>query len=287
MTRGTVIFVNVDQGDCTIAIDADGGGAVLVDCPAGKEERALAVLETEGADLLRLVVATHSDLDHLGGVFTVASAFPTREVRVNGAPVVCADPDERKRLRAALRAIAGLKHRHVAVGDVKAPDRGVVGALAWCVLAPDQAQLLHAQGIGSPNHASVVIRLEVGNSRFLLAGDADGLSWRGLLDSQADLHADVLLIPHHGGQMQASDTDAAIGEVLRAVGARLAVLSFGRQNHYGHPHESTLAAIEALGLRLAATQPQGPAGPFALPPEWVGTIRCQVTPDGIAVSALT
>jgi len=247
----TLTFVDVGQGDCTVGSD-DSGAAFLIDCPEGASERALHVLRESDADVLELVVATHNDLDHIGGLYAVVTAFPTRTLRINDATVLPSDPKERARLKATLRALSGLQRDGVYLESAKAGDSGAVGEFTWEVLAPDQAQLLYAQGTGNPNHASIVSMLRAHGFKILIAGDADGRSWRNLLSAGSDLSADVLLVPHHGARMQGTANGADISELLSAVDPQLCVLSFG-PNGYGHPASYTLAALVATSACVAST----------------------------------
>ncbi len=264
----SVVFLDVGQGDCTIAVDHAARAGLMIDCPAGKARRALGELAAQSAERLDLVVVTHSDLDHLGGIFPVVTKFPTATIRLNEAAVLPAQPDEKKRLKAALRAISGLRYRNVELEDARRGDAGAVGNITWRVLTPTKAQLLHAQGIANPNHASVVIRLEVGDNRFLIAGDADAASWRRVIDDGQDVRAHVFLFPHHGAELAATQDGAGAEEVLEAVGADVVVLSFGVPNSYGHPHTATLDLIAARTQKMQLT-----------------TARFQVNQTGITLAA--
>jgi competence protein ComEC len=238
----SVWFVDVGQGDCTIAVDESTHEAILIDCPSSAGLSTQATLATAGAQRLRSVFVTHTDLDHLGGIVTVVTGFPTDVVFVNLAPAILADPQDRPKLRAILRSLAALPTRGIDVRPALAGANGYVGAINWTILAPSQAQLFQAQALGSSNHASVVTSIEIESVRFLVTGDAEERRWRQMIDDQFDLRADVFLIPHHGaGLAQALGAD--IAEVLDAVLPRFFVLSVGRTNQYGHPSPQTLREI--------------------------------------------
>lgn len=253
MTDVTVVFLEVGQGDCTIAVDHGTRSAIMIDCPSGKAQRALNELALHGTERLDLVVATHSDLDHLGGIYPVVSKFPTATLRLNEATVLPADPGEKTQLTAALRAISGLRYGQTSLQDARRDDAGIVGQIHWRILTPTKAQLLHAQGSRNPNHASVVLRLEIAGQSLLIAGDADAASWRELIDGGQDLRACVLLFPHHGAELVATPNGAGADEVLDAVGPDVVVLSFGTPNAYGHPHPATLELFNARAQRFLST----------------------------------
>lgn len=246
MTDVVVAFVDVGQGDCVVAVDRCSGDALLVDCPEGRHEQALAALHEHGAHRLQAAFITHQHLDHLGGVYSTVTSFPTSCVRLNPVSHVPADPDERKKLRAALRALHGLLRQNISlVVGVNSGDEGSVGIVQWQVLAPDGSQLLLSQADSKPNHASVVMRLSIGQYRVLLGSDADPDSWMGIIERNRDLKADVFQLPHHGADMTNTSNHLSLSDLLDTVQASYHVISVGSHNSYGHPSASTLAEIRA------------------------------------------
>mgnify|MGYP003340563201 FL=1 len=129
----------------------------------------------------------------------------------------------------------------------RAGDRFVVGDLRLDVLGPDRCW----SGTNSdPNNDSIVLMASVGDRRVLLAADAERDAQAAMLDAGVDLRADVLKVPHHGG-------DTSLDAFLTASGASVAVVSVGQPNDYGHPVASVLAAITATGTRVARTDRSG------------------------------
>lgn len=246
MTDVVVAFLDVGQGDCTIAVDRPTGLGLLIDCPPGRDQQAVSALQAHGATRLQLVIASHQHLDHLGGIYSVAKAFPIEQLRVNMATHVPADPADAKKLRSALRAILGLQRQGVQLMDARAGDSGRVGELKWDILAPDLAQLIHAQSISEVNHASVVTKLTVDEFRILVSADADADSWEAIRLRGADLGADILQIPHHGASMSTSSNGFTLVDLLEGVGANLHVISVASNNRYGHPSLQTLQSIRTL-----------------------------------------
>jgi competence protein ComEC len=94
------------------------------------------------------------------------------------------------------------------------------------------------------------VRLEVDGVRFLLTGDLEPPAQRALVRSGADLRADVLKVPHHGSRNQ----DPTF---LEASEARVALVSAGVANPYGHPAPSLLDLLAAQGTRWWRTDLQG------------------------------
>jgi competence protein ComEC len=121
------------------------------------------------------------------------------------------------------------------------------------------------------NSNSLVFRLEYGSFRMLFTGDAGAETEARLLASGADLHATVLKVGHHGS---AYGTTPAF---VRAVAPRIAIVSVGRNNLFGHPSPLTLATLGAAGVRTYRTDRDGAvtvstdgthfdAAPFIAPP---------------------
>jgi competence protein ComEC len=90
----------------------------------------------------------------------------------------------------------------------------------------------------------------VAGVRVLLSGDVEPPGQEAIVAAGADLHADVLKVPHHGSSRQ----DQAF---LAATHARLAIASAGVDNDYGHPAPGTVARLRALGMQVLATNEHG------------------------------
>jgi competence protein ComEC len=101
-----------------------------------------------------------------------------------------------------------------------------------------------------PNNSSVVLRATVAGVRILLPGDAEVEAQDDLLAAGTDLRADILKVPHHGSAF----SDASF---LGAVHARVALISVGRHNDYGHPSPLLLAELTRLGLPVGRTDRDG------------------------------
>ena len=134
--------------------------------------------------------------------------------------------------------------------EVRSPPVGTrldVGAVHLDVLGPPSA--FHGTR-SDPNNSSLVLRAVVDGVRIMLPGDAEVEAQQALLDSGADLRADVLKVPHHGSAY----SDPAF---LAAVHARLAVVSVGLHNDYGHPSPVLLTEMARLGVPLLRTDQDG------------------------------
>jgi competence protein ComEC len=228
-SRLTLHFLAVGQGDAAllrtprghwIAVDA---GPRTPGYDAGRR-RVVPFLQRQGVVRLSVLVATHGDADHLGGVPAVLDAVPAELVLEPGEPL--GRPLYREFLTTAARRSA--KWHAARAGDSIALD-GVV-LRVW---HPDSAWL--ASG-AEANESSVVLTVEYGEFRALLTGDA-GLPMEAL---RAGAIGDVTLLKvgHHGSR---SATGTAW---LAAVRPEVCVVSVG-QNRYGHPHPAVMARLSA------------------------------------------
>jgi competence protein ComEC len=229
-----LVALDVGQGDAFLVQGALG--ALLVDAgtalPDGLDLGRRAVvpaLHALGVRRLDLLVATHADLDHRGGLTAVLDLVPVGELWLPHGGV--RDAGFAALLAAAARAGVPVRERGLgspprAVGDLHVvplwPPPGSAGA--------------------SRNDRSLVLRIEGRGARVLLPGDIDAGAERALVESGADLRADVLVLPHHG-----SDTSSSRA-FLRAVGASVAIASAPCQGRFGMPHAGVLARAREAGL---------------------------------------
>jgi competence protein ComEC len=230
------VACDVGQGDALL-LPAGAGAAVEID--AGPDPVAIdRCLRDFGVEQIPLLVITHDHLDHVGGL---PGVFRGRSVtRLLSGPL--AEPAEGAAL---VRELADRHGLHVDTPPVGA--RFDVGPLQLQVLGPPAA--FHGTR-SDPNNSSLVLRAVVDGVRILLPGDVEIEAQRSLLESGADLRADVLKVPHHGSAY----SDPAF---LAAVHARLAVISVGLHNDYGHPSPVLLHAMARLGVPVFRTDRDG------------------------------
>jgi competence protein ComEC len=230
------VACDVGQGD-SLVLPAGGGTAVVIDTGPDPVlvDRCLTDLHVHDIALLLL---SHYHLDHVGGI---AGVFHGRHVnQVLTGPL--AEPASGVEIVRDVLADHGLRAGTVVVGS-----GADIGGVHLEVLAP--AYAMHGSR-SDPNNSSVVVRATVHGTRLLLPGDAEVEEQQAVLDSGVDVDADVLKVPHHGSAY--SDE-----RFLRAVHAKLAVISVGRHNDYGHPSPLLLAELGRLGLPVRRTDRDG------------------------------
>jgi len=232
------VACEVGQGDA-VGLPAGPGRAVVVD--AGPEPTAVdRCLRRLGVDAVPLLVVSHFHIDHVGGVAGVLRG------RTVGA-VVTTDHLEPAAGRAAVAAAAA--GAGVQVAAAAAGWAATVGRLRLAALGTPEP----VRGTRSdPNNNSLVLHVVAGRFTFLLAGDAETEEQHELLAryGAAALRSDVVKVPHHGSAFQDPD-------FLGAVGARVALVSVGADNDYGHPNAAVLARLAATGARVMRTDRDG------------------------------
>ncbi|MCI0383592.1 ComEC/Rec2 family competence protein [Streptomyces sp. CNQ085] len=233
---------DVGQGDA-LALAAGEGAAVVVD--AGPEPETVdRCLRTLGVTAIPLLVLTHFHADHVAGLAGVLrgravgaiqtttrsepagqAAAVRREAIRAGVPVVGAGPGERRR----------------------------IGDLSWEVLWPRRPPPPGPPSASGEdaNDASVTLLVRTAGLTVLLPGDLEPPAQRGLLTAHPDLPAvDVLKVAHHGSAHQ----EPALLERLRP---RVALVSCGEDNPYGHPSPGLLSGLRALGSAVVRTDTHG------------------------------
>ncbi|MCX5334156.1 ComEC/Rec2 family competence protein [Streptomyces sp. NBC_00140] len=241
------VMCDVGQGDATVLAAGDGTGVVV---DAGPDPTLVdRCLRTLGITRIPLVVLTHFHADHVAGLPGVLRGRSVGAIETTGFEEP-ADQVEFVRRQAA-------RHRTPLTRAV-AGERRRTGALAWEVVWPPPAGGAPGAPAFStepegPNDASVALLVRSGGLRFLLLGDLEPPAQRALLRSPAGAllgDVDVLKVAHHGSAYQDP-------ELIRRVAPRLALISVGRDNTYGHPAPGTVAALRAQGAMVLRTDEDG------------------------------
>ncbi len=235
----SVAFLDVGQGDA-ILIEAPGGARVLIDGgKGGAVLRALGEQLAFGDRSLDVIIATHPDLDHIGGLPEV---FARYEVGMFIEPCVADDGADYAALREAVRQ-EGLETVCAGAGMALVLEEGV----RLDLLFPDRdARSLEA------NTASVVARLSYGDTAFLFTGDSPIAIEEYLASVHGDsLASDVLKLGHHGSKTSTSEL------WLKAVRPEHVVISVGCDNTYGHPHKEVIDRLEAAKIATHETCNEG------------------------------
>lgn len=236
-----VTVVDVGQGDAILLETL--GGTALIDAggslgggPDPGAHALLPLLRARRIEELALVVLSHPHPDHYGGLAAVFAALPVRELWDTGQAEAELEGGEVARLLAQAR----VKGTRVRRPRELCGNQHELGPARLDVLAPCPA---YDEGLEA-NDNSFVLRLTHGRRRFLFTGDAEQAREESLLAAGVALQADVLKVAHHGSR---TSSTAAL---LEAVKPKLAVISAGRGNRFGHPHAEVLERLRKKSERV-------------------------------------
>jgi len=230
----TIAACDVGQGDAFVV--RSGDSVAVID--AGPSARDVDMcLERLGVNHIELIVLTHYDRDHIGGL----EAVLRRSTEATRALVGRASRPADERV---IKQLNGSGIRHVS-GELG--QKGVLGTLSWRVLWP--ANRSDAQpAVG--NKGSVTIAFEGDGLRSLFLGDLGEESQDALLAVSTVPKFDVVKVAHHGSADQSE-------RLYRQIGAAVGLISAGRGNRYGHPTDHLLSLLRATGTGVLRTDAVG------------------------------
>ena len=230
----TVTWLDVGQGDA--AVIQCGGQSMLID--GGKPEKSsyiYAWLQQHGLSYLDVIVATHVDADHIGGL---SGALNYASVGTAYCPVTTGTTETFQSF------VKYLAQRGKQITVPTAGETFALGGAQVQILGP-----LHRAEDSNDN--SIVLKVSFGATSFLFTGDAERAEEQDLLNAGVNLQSTVLKVGHHG-----SDTSTSY-PFLRAVAPQYAVISVGAGNSYGHPTEAVLSRLRDAGVTTFRTDMQG------------------------------
>lgn len=263
--RLRVDFLDVGQGDSAL-ITFPGGETMLVDGggkrgaaqmikPDGGENDEPEIFEpdrqsigemvvsrflwSKGYDAVDCILATHADADHIQGLGDAAKNFSV------SAAVFGRTPLKNQEFAAVYNV---LQKRGVPILTVARGDVLTFGEVKIEVLSPEKSDAADAP---SDNNHSIVLRLNFGARKILLTGDIEKETERELLNAPAFVQTDVIKVAHHGSLTSSTE------EFVSAAGAKLAVISVGRESPFGHPRAEIIERWKQSGAQVMTTGENG------------------------------
>ncbi|KOS64002.1 MBL fold metallo-hydrolase [Lysinibacillus sp. FJAT-14222] len=229
-----VHFINVGQGD-SIFIESPNGKTMLVDGGVkGAGQQVVSYLKELGVNKLDIVVATHPDADHIGGLIPVLNSIDIGQFYDSGKVHTSQTFEE----MLTLIDTKNIPYNVPKTGDSIAFDDDL------------NVKVLNANENATDNNdASIVLKIAYGNVSFLLTGDAGVALEKEML--QYDVKSTVLKAGHHGSNTSSS------AEFIQAVHPEVTILSYGEGNKYGHPHTEVVERLQAIGSKIYATADAG------------------------------
>lgn len=233
-------FLAVGQGDCTVW--QDGNIVVLVDVgPKSREgfdagERiVLPKLRKMGVHSVSLIIITHPDSDHIGGLAAVAKRF--KESRV----VASSAYRDHNEMKWWLKEAGVEEDRMIWIQD---RSRFRLASSTIEMAAPP------AHPEMNDNDGSLFVKIERGPATAIITGDAS-IGTEETMQRRLDWKAQVHKVGHHGSRTSTSDA------FVRSVNPSWSVISCGKENRFGHPHPSVIEVLERHKVGLFRTDLQG------------------------------
>lgn len=236
-----VIFFDVGQGDAILI--SQGSNQMLID--GGKDGKLL--LQKLGKYVpfwdrnIENVIVTHPDQDHIGGLPSVLGAYKINSVLETK---MASDSEIYKRLEEDIAKNNIEKIEAKKNVTIKFPNGAIVE-----VLYP--FDFIENASAKDTNASSVMVKLIIGENKFLFTGDLPTEQEQELIAKSVDVNAGILKIAHHGSKYSTSDA------FLDAVKMSEAIISVGKNNSYGHPNQEVLQRLLAHKAKILRTDEAG------------------------------
>lgn len=250
----SLTMLDVGQG-LSVLVQADGEYLLYDGGGRGTSSYVVAYLQQHGVPELEWLVASHYDEDHISGLVGVLHTAPVEQALM---PDYTTDTQIYQSLQNVL------EEKSVPVVYPAQGDAFSLGDAEIQVVGPQKYTY------DSDNSNSLCLRIEYGDFRCLLTGDAEQDAERDMAASGQELTCDVYVVGHHGSSSSTSE------ELLEAASPRYAFLSVGADNAYGHPKEQTMTTLQQHGVALYRTDKQGEVTVYSDGENcWLSTSPCE------------
>lgn len=230
-------FIDVGQAD-SILIQMPSGDTMLIDAGNVADGDVIVnYLKSQGVKKIDILVATHPHEDHIGGMVAVLGAFAVGRVWDSGYN------HGSKTQQVFLETV---KNKNLQYGKPKRGYTRDIGQVHIAVLAPGPTFITGTDS--DANNNSLVLRITFGEVSMLFTGDMEKEE-RATIDKWPK--SNVLKVAHHGSK-NGTDTDFS-----NAVSPIYAIISYGLDNPYGHPHSEAVNALSEAGSQIYSTGQQG------------------------------
>jgi competence protein ComEC len=234
-----LVFISVGQGDS--AVLEQGGEAILIDDGPGTpeanagEKLVLPKLRSLGVDTVEAIFLSHPDEDHVGGTPAVLSVFPEAKLVIS---------DQYENDPAMQRHLASWNVPVSSVCWLPLDDSFQFGAFTAKIVCPDLAMG------AKDNDGSMFVHIACNRASAMFSGDAPA-SVEKAMEPVGGWSSEILKVGHHGSRTATDES------WIQTVRPRYAVISVGRNNHYGHPNQEVLDRLQRDGVETLRTDQLG------------------------------
>lgn len=232
-----VHFIDCGQGDCTLI--TCGGEAMLIDSgELDDKNTVINYIKAQGVSSFKYVVVTHPHTDHMGEMPDILKAFKTEKFIMPKVPDSMTPTIMRYE-----KLLKQVKAQGLTVtwsGD----ETYKLGSAEVKTFTPKKAQ-------EDLNNYSTLVKVTCGGKSVLITGDCEKAEEQDIMSQGFDLKADILKVAHHGSYK------GTTYEFLETVVPSYAVISCGKDNDYGHPHDSTMKRLKKKVKNIYITKDNG------------------------------
>jgi len=234
-----IAFLDIGQGDA-IFIESPNGNQVLLDGGPNRK-----ILQELGKVMpfydrsVNTLIVSNPDKDHFAGFLDVLDSYHVDNV---------IEPGTKGASGLYLQLEEKIKEKNIPeILAKRGMDIDIGGGASIHIIFPDR----DVSGLAT-NDGSIVARLQYGNTSVLLMGDSTQAIEKYLVPLDgAVLRSDILKVGHHGSRTSTSE------ELVGVVSPKIAVISDGKDNSYGHPHKETLDTLNKFGVEILRTDEKG------------------------------
>ncbi|MFD2043407.1 ComEC/Rec2 family competence protein [Ornithinibacillus salinisoli] len=226
-----VHFINVGQGD-SILIQTPNESNILIDGgPPKSGKKVVKYLEEHGVKEIDLMIATHPDKDHVGGLPHVMKSIETNKIIDSGKMHVT---------QTYARYLNQIRKEKIPIKVAEEDEKIKIDPLV-------DITVINAYGKGKNNNeASIALKLSYQEIDFLLLSDIEQEQEKRLIE-QYDLKAEIIKVAHHG-----SKTSSSL-EFLKEVNPKVAILTYSKGNNFGHPVNRVIENLYDIKAQIYST----------------------------------
>jgi len=225
-------FIDVGQGDC-ILIQVNNKNLLIDSGTSDSKQKLIRYLKNNNITKLDYVVATHPHEDHIGGM---ASIIKTFDVGTFYGPKVISSSQSFEDM------IRSLRNKTLKINIAKPNITLDLGPNTSCIMLSPNSSTYE-----NMNDYSCVIKVSYKNSTYLFTGDTESIAEQELINNGYNLKAQVLKVAHHGGKTSTTQS------FLNEVSPKVAIISCGTYNTYGHPNKETLDKLKKINSLVYRT----------------------------------